>query len=594
MTASPHRANFHRAVAHHRSGRLRQAERVLTRMLAERPDDADALDLLGVIAAESGHADRACTLIAQAIRLGGPTATYCSHLGAILEHQQNLSGAIACYRQALDQQPDDAGLLWRLGNLLHRGGQLDEAAQLYERCTVLAPNNAEAWFNLGVTLTMLNRPAEGLRCYERTLALSPKHKDAHNNLGILLHASGRLDSAVASYRRALHCAPHYGEARYNLGLALQQQDRLDEAASTYRRLLADWPHHREAHNNLGNVLLAQNDVAGAIQSYQRALHFDPHHAEANWNMGLVRLLKGDLAAGWRGFEWRFEQVRSVRRHGEHPRWAGQDLKGGRVLLWAEQGLGDTLQFIRYAAMAEARGASVVVECHAPLVPLMKSVPGVGEVFAIGDELPLIEAQIPIMSLPHLFGTTLESIPAPIPYVGAAPEAIEEWEARLKQFEGPRIGLVWLGNPNHKNDHHRSIPLDTVRPLLELGAHWFTLQPDVVAPDGMISLAEHLHSFADTAAAITQMDLVISVDTSVAHLAGSMGCPVWALIPHAPDWRWMLDRPDSPWYPSMTLYRQPRRGDWDSVIAQVRHDLAEAASKNGHSLLFPGGLSAAVG
>lgn len=591
MTPSPHRANFHRAVAHHRSGRLRQAERVLSRILAERPDDPDALDLLGVITAESGQAERACTLIAQAIRLGGPTATYCSHLGAILEHQQNLSGAIACYRQALDQQPEDAGILWRLGNLLHRTGQLNEAAEHYERCTVLAPTHAEAWFNLGVTLTMLNRPADGLRCYERTLTLAPNHKDAHNNLGILLHASGRLDSAVASYRRALHYAPHYGEARYNLGLAQQQQDRLDDAAATYRRLLADWPHHREAHNNLGNVLLATNDLEGAVTSYQRALTFDPQHAEANWNMGLVRLLKGDLAAGWRGFEWRFDQVRSVRRHGDHPRWAGEGLGGGRVLLWAEQGLGDALQFIRYAPMVEARGTSVVVECHSQLVPLFETVPGVGEVYPIGAELPLIEAQIPLMSLPLVFGTTLETIPAHVPYVAVSEERKKQWEERLLQFDGPRIGLVWLGNPNHKNDHNRSIPLDVVTPLLEIDAHWFTLQPDIVAPDGMISLAEHLNDFSDTAAALGQMDLVISVDTSVAHLAGSLGCPVWALIPFAPDWRWMLDRPDSPWYPSMTLYRQPRRGDWAAVITQVRHDLMEAMSHSRRTFSTPGVLTA---
>ncbi|MDX2181313.1 MAG: tetratricopeptide repeat-containing glycosyltransferase family protein [Bryobacteraceae bacterium] len=565
------KTEFETAQKHHRSGRLRQAERVLAKLLAREPEHAAALDLLGLIAAETGQMDTAVALIGQAIRLAGPLPSYCAHLGAIFERQRNLLGAIECYRQAAGGDPGDSPIRWRLANALHQAGHLAESLEHYRAFTALEPSRAEGWFNLAVTQAALGRAGDAHRSYERALELDPRHAQAWNNLGILLHHAGRPDRAEEHYRRALGADPAYAQARYNLGLALQQAGRLEEAAAEYRRTLRENPAHGEAHNNLGNVLLAANDPRAARECYRAAIAVSPGHVEANWNRAIADLLLGDYETGWAGYEWRFAQPGAVSRHAQAPRWNPQNATSGPVLLWAEQGLGDALQFIRYAPLVAEAAGEIFVECHAPLIPLIEPFVGTGRVFPLGADLPPFAAQIPLMSLPAAFHTTLDSIP-PAPYLAAPAARGVRWAEILEAYPPPRVGLVWAGNPGHKNDRNRSLPPESLAPLTALPATFFTLQPDAEAPAGVVSLAGHIRDFADTAAAIERLDLTISVDTSVAHLAGALGRPIWTLLPHAPDWRWLLDRRDSPWYPSMRLYRQPSRGDWESVVREVAADL----------------------
>lgn len=566
------RNDFQRAESLHKSGKAHQAERILSGLLAAEPTHAPALHLLGLISAEAGQPLVGAALIGRALQLNGPVADWCIHLGTILEHEKNLTGAAWSFRQALDVRPKDSTTAFRLGNVLTRCGHLDEAGSRYEQAIAARPGFAEAWFNLGVVRAMRSQTREAVTAYRRAIELKPTYAEALNNLGTLLHAMGHLDSAISSYQEALRVSPSYTQALYNLGLARQTQNHLEEARSLYESVLRDEPGHLEARNNLGNILLALNQPAAAAANYRAVLRADQGHAEASWNLGVCQLLQGELREGWQGYEWRFRQGRVQRRHATKPAWKGDELNGRRLLIWAEQGFGDSIQMIRFAQFAALRGGRVTVECQPRLVPLFDGVRGVDQVVAIGDSLPEFDCQIAMMSLPGALGVDLSSLPNE-PYLKPTGAMRDSWRARLSQHPAPHVGLVWAGNPQHPNDRNRSIEPAALNPLFELPVSYFTLQPDVAAPDGVHSLAAHLSDFTETAAAVSNLDLVITVDTSVAHLAGAIGAPVWTLLPFAPDWRWLLDRDDSPWYPSMRLFRQTAQGDWPGVLGRVREALA---------------------
>ncbi len=568
---------FASAVEHHRSGRARQAERACTRILDCHPGHAGAWHLLGLMAAESGRMAMGAGLIAKAIELGGPEAPWCLHLGMILEHEQNFPGALACYRQALEASPEDFATAFRMGTLLVRCGDYEEAIERFRQAVRTKPDFVDAWFNLGVVNSMASRVGEAISAYRRAIELNPQAAKAHNNLAILFQANGRLEEAAAGYETALRHEPDYVEARYNLGLLCQQQDRLTDATAAYRRVLQTAPQHIEAFNNLGNTLLALNRPVEAREAYRNALAVDAANTESIWNLGVADLLLGNFEEGWRNYEWRFKQPQKTRRFSEHPRWQGEPLEGKRLLLWAEQGLGDTIQMIRFAEAIQRAGGKVILECPPVLVKLLEPVVGIDEIVPRGGAVPAFDVHLPLMSLPNVLGVDAQALPGRISYLSAYPERAGVWRTRLESYAYPRVGLVWSGNPNHANDRNRSMDPALLRPLLAEPGSFFTLQPDAAPLDGMMSLGEMLTDFSETAAAISAMDLVISVDTSVAHLAGALGRPVWTLLPHAPDWRWMLDRTDSPWYPSMRLFRQETRGDWAGVVSRVIEELRETVS-----------------
>ena len=392
----------------------------------------------------------------------------------------------------------------------------------------------------------------------------------------MLPAGARSEAGL---RRALALKPDYAEAHNNLGGALSAQGNLDEAVACYRRALALKPDYAEAHNNLGGALSDLAKFDEALACYRRALRLKPDYAEAHWNQALLTLLTGDFERGWAEYEWRWKtkQLHFERRTFSQPRWDGQPLAGRTILLHAEQGLGDTIQFVRYVSLVKVRGGRVVVECQPPLLPLLADCPGIDQVVARGNPLPAFDVQAPLLSLPGILGTTLDSIPDRVPYLRADPELAQAWRKRLEALDGFKVGIVWQGNPPFKGDRQRSIPLRQYEALARVeGVQLVSLQKGagadqlgkLAASFPVLDLGEQLETFSDTAAVLKNLDLLISSCTSVPHLAGALGVPVWLALPFVPDWRWLLEREDSPWYPHHRLFRQSRPGDWSEVFERI--------------------------
>ena len=421
--------------------------------------------------------------------------------------------------------------------------------------------------------------------YRAALASAPQHPHALHYLGVILYQRGRLTEALPLLEQAVRLVPQEPEFHNNLGLALEAADRTGEAIARYRQALALRPDHATAWNNLGLALQASNDLAGAIDAFRRALRLTPDFAQAHWNLALALLARGEFSEGWREYDWRLALVelggRSAPLAG--PRWDGGDAHGKTILLTPEQGFGDSLQFIRFAPMLAARGARVIVQSQPALRRLLASAPGVSEVRGTDEPLPVYDAHLPLLSVAGALGVTAQDIPHAVPYLAADPQHEARIASELQPFRGMlKIGLAWAGSRVHRNDRRRSCPLARLAPLLDLpGAAWFSLQrddgedqlPDLPSARRIV-LLDARRDFDRKAALIDALDLVISVDTSTAHLAGALGRPLWVLLPFAPDWRWQLERTDSPWYPTARLFRQARAGDWGAVTDAVRHALAE--------------------
>ena len=536
-------------VDHLQAGRLADAEGCYRQVLALQPDNADALHLLGIVALRVGRNDVAADLIARAAKRDSRNPMFAASLGTALMRLGRLEEAIACYDKAL----------------------------------ALKPDYAEACNNRGNALQMLRRYDEALASYDRALVARPDHAETLNNRGVTLYELRRFEDAVVDYQAAIAARPDYAEAFFNLGNALQKLNRFDAALASYDKTLALRPEYAEGHNSRGLALKEMRQIEQASASYRKAIAIKPDYPEAHWNEAILQLLTGDFDHGWRGREWRWKSsaLGLRQRDFSQPLWLGSEsIEGKTILLHSDEGLGDAIHFCRYAPLVAARGAQVVVEVERPLQPLMSDVSGVSISVARGEPLPGFDLHCPLSSLPLAFGTRLETIPSTTPYL-RAPDSSHPWNARLGTKDGPRIGLVWAGNPQHKNDHNRSIALGELSPLFDVAATFVSLQKDVRAADqavldriGLVDLGPELRSFADTAAVISQLDLVISVDTSVAHLAGALGRPVWVLLPFVPDWRWLLDRDDSPWYPTARLYRQNETRKWDDVVVRLREALQD--------------------
>jgi tetratricopeptide (TPR) repeat protein len=537
------------AVNLYRQGRLDEAEKLATRLLKSLPASFEVQHLLGVVKLGRGHAAAALAQIEAALKLkpGAPDAL--GSRGLALAALGRDAEALACFDQALATAPDNPDLLNNRGNVLLKLRRSPEALAAFERAIAVAPAHFGARISRGNALAALERFEDALAQYETLLALQSASAELHFNRGNVLASLTRHVEAIAAYDRAISLRPDHLGTHLNRGIALQAINRHEEALAGFERVLA---RHKG-------------------------------HADAAHNAALSRLTLGDYGRGFAQHEARWERSgMPPRRRLGKPLWLGEYPLGRKtILLHAEQGLGDTIQFVRYAPILARASAQVVLEVPAELTALLARIEGVARVVARGEPLPPFDLHCPMGSLPLAMKTDLGAIPAATPYLAASAERIAYWRARLAGLTAPRVALAWSGRAAHPNDRNRSLALAQLEPLIGLdGIAFVSVQRELrdgdratLASLRIAHLGEELQDFDATAAVLALCDLVISVDTSVAHLAGAMGRPTFILLPFQPDWRWMLGREDSPWYPSVRLFRQSKVGDWESVIALVRGELA---------------------
>jgi Flp pilus assembly protein TadD len=553
--------------------------------LAEAPEDPELHNSLGAALAAQGRHDDAVGHFARAVELRPDFADAWHNWGNSLRRREKDGEAVERYLEAVKIRPNWPDALNNLA-LAYRGMErLDEAEAQLRLALRCQPQHAEARNNLGVLLADRGKWPEAAAAYRQALRLRPNAPETHNNLGVVLVRQNRIAEAIERYQTALRLKPDYADANNNLGNALRQEGRLDEAEQNLRRALELRPDYAEASNNLAIVLVKKGALQEAIVYYQQALRLKCDYPDAHKNLALGWLAAGDFAQGWPEYEWRWRTKETPARPFTQPRWGGEPLPGQTVLLYYEQGLGDTLQFIRYLPLVQERCGHVVVECQRSLVPLLTlCLPGI-RLVAQGDELPEFAAQIPLLSLPTVFQTTLETIPNKVPYLTGAPDLVKGWKQGLDGTGKFRVGIAWQGNPKYAEDRHRSIPLHHFGKLAKVpGVRLISLQKgpgaEQLAGQGerwnILDLGKRLDeeggAFMDTAAVMKNLDLVITSDSAVAHLAGGLGVPVWLVLPRAADWRWLQDRDDSPWYPTMRLFRQNKWGNWDEVFDRLAREL----------------------
>lgn len=501
-----------------------------------------------------------------------------------LLQQGALAEAEVLYHKIIADAPDHVDAQHLLGLVVAQQGRLDEAVGILRTVIGLRDDLSAAHSNLGNVLKLQGRLDDALASYNRALELDADNAEAYSNRGNVFRDLGRNTEALADYDAAIARSPDFADAYYNRGVVLQGTNRLDEALIAYQRAIACAPGNAQAHNNLALVLEVLFRREEALLNYSRATQLNPDFALAQLNESFCRLLDGDFRNGWPKYEYR-RKLPGMRNPGGRPesrQWlAATPPRGSTVLLWAEQGLGDTIQFSRYAAVLAGLGVKVMLEVQPPLKALLSTIPGLTAVCAQGEAIPDFDFHSPLLSVPMLLGTDFSNIPADVPYICAYRAKVEKFSRLLGEKQRLRVGVVWSGNPNpyNQNDHRRSVPLELFRELLDPRVQWVCLQKDIRPPEqplfdqlDIVDFRHKINDFSGTAALMELMDLVISIDTSVAHLAGAMGKPTWILLPHLPDWRWFLDREDSPWYPTARLFRQHQHGDWGAVVERIKAEL----------------------
>lgn len=543
------------AVALHRQNRLREAEKLYARVLKAAPETFDALHLLGTIKAQGGQMGEALRLISAAVKLNPRAPDAWVNLANVMHVLKRDADALACLDKAL----------------------------------AIDPNDLHALLNRGSALLTLNRPQEALACFEQVLRRAPDNGEALLNRGVALATLDRHAEALGDFDAALRLAPAHPDLHYNRGNTLLHLGRPAEAVAAFDRTLAAVPAHARAWNNRGSALRALNRNAEAAESSSKALTLQKENADAHFNLAMALLNLGDLRGGFQHYEWRWTRtgMTDTRRGYRAPLWLGEyPLAHKTILLHAEQGLGDTIQFARYAPLLARRGARVVLEVQPELKLLLNKLDGVAACHARGEPLPPYDLHCPLGSLPLALKTDAASIPAQIPYLHADEERFAKWRPTLTSLRGKRVAFAWAGHARHANDRNRSMDLESLTPLFALaGLSFVSIQRELRAHDAEVlarypevhHLGAELTDMADTAAVVTLADLTLVVDTSVAHLAGALCRPLWVMLSFAPDWRWTLTDKSSPWYPQARLFRQPAIGDWASVIATLRDALAEFAA-----------------
>ena len=581
---------FDQALAFHRAGLLAEAEQLYRRVLDHQPGSFDCQHLLGVISYQRGDCLAAVRQIDAALKINSHVADAHLNRGNALKKLKRFDEALASYDKAIALKGDPAPLMLNSrGSVLRDLGRLDEALADFDLAITLDPQFVEALNNRGNVFKDMERADAARADYERAIALKPDNADAFNNRGTLHKQLGENEQALLDYEKAIALRPDYPEAFYNHGTTLCDLGRFDDALTQFTRAIALRPGYAEAFYNRGTALMALRRIDDALAEFAQALALKPDYPEAAWNRGLCNLLVGRWREGWPDYErrWETDQTPPHWHACGRPQWTGrEDIRGKTLLLHAEQGHGDTIMAVRFVRRVVEMGARVILDAPAALAPLLEQMEGV-TLHRPEQPVPAFDLYCPLMSLPRALDLTLESVQAETPYLAAPAGHMEKWRRRLARPAGLKVGVNWAGNPGFRHDKARSIGLPGILPLLaQSGVHFFGLQKDLRDGDADIlrrepritMLGSQIESFADTAAIISQLDLVISSDTSVVHLAGALGKPVWVLLQFVPDWRWLLDREDSPWYPTARLFRQTKLGDWTGVIERASAQLQAAAAE----------------
>jgi tetratricopeptide (TPR) repeat protein len=542
LTNSSIQGSLQRAIAYHKAGQFAEAEAIYRQVLRIEPRNPDALNLLGLLIGDVGKPELAVDWLAAAV----------------------------------SSNPTIAQFHANLGEMYRRLARFNLAADSLRRALEIDPSTAQVHNTLGVVMKSLGKSRDAIAAFSQAVQRAPDFAEAQFNLGLALGDARRFKEAIAPLRRAVDLKPDDLEAMRHLGSSLMFAGELDEAEQILRSVVAKAPTSAGAYNDLGSCLNQKGNLAESSAMCRKALALDPNLDEAHWNLAIALLRGGDLAAGLPEYEWRLKNHWSVLKTSfARPRWDGGDLHGKTILLHSEQGLGDTLQFIRYLPLVADMGGRIYLRCQKELLRLLASFPHISRIISDAEELPEFDVYSPLLSLPLMFRTTLLSIPADVPYIQPSADLAKSWEARLGSRNKPlRVGLAWAGSRAHKDDARRSIDADRFSAFAALpNVQLHSLQKGPAAEDArqVPSLTDHakeIHDVADLAALIAQIDLVVTVDTAVAHLAGAMAKPVWVLLPKISDWRWMMDRTDSPWYPTMRLFRQTALDRWDDVIGEV--------------------------
>ncbi len=569
------------ALQYYQAGIPDQAEQIVRQVVAIAPGHAEAWCVLGVACQVQGRIDEAVTHYQQALQLAPSYIDALNNLGVAFQEQAKWEEAERCHRQALAVNPQFAAAYLNLGIALIRQEKNQEAITVLQQAVRLNPHSPEAFFNLGNAYHGANQAQEAASSLNRALQLRPDYAEAHNNLGFIYSEQQMLAEAVQHLRRAVSLKPEYAEAHFNLGNALAGLGILEESRTCLQETLRLRPDFVDALNSLGVVNRELGDLDEALKCYERALRLKPDYAEGHHNQAQARLLSGNFDQGWAGHEWRWKCKIFPRRDFKQPLWDGSCLEGQTILLHAEQGMGDTLQFIRYAPLVQSRGGKVIVECADALLSLLARSRGIDHVVAKGSALPPFDLHAPLLSLPNIFKTSRDTVPAAIPYVFPDDSLVESWRRELGPLPGFKIGITWQGNPRHRWDFKRSVRLSCFVPLAHLkGIQLFSLQKGpgsellAQAIEGIqvTDLSNRMKNFMDTAAILKNLDLVITIDTAIAHCAGAMGLPVWVALPVAPDWRWLMSGEKSMWYPTMRLFRQTRLGQWEDVFQRMAEEV----------------------
>jgi len=581
-------AQIQQAVARHQRGEYEQAEILYKKVLAKVPKHFQALYLLGMLELHKHNPARAVELIDAALQVNPAHVDAQFDRATALEDLQRYSEALRAYDLVLALKSDFGDALFRRGNVLRQLQRYMEALDCYKRLRAAQPGHAGAWLKEGNCLNDLGRLSDSLNCYERAVEADPEYREAWFNLANTLKAFDRGDEALAAYERALAIEPDFIEAIVNRATLLAGNGQLEPALAAYERALQIMPDYPDALYNRAVTLAEMQRCAEALSDFAKLPQDNEHFVSAQWNSALCHLKLGNFADGWRQYEtrWQGEQMKAEQRYFSQPLWLGeQALAGKTILLHAEQGFGDTIQFARYAPLLAQHGARVVLQVPAALKSLLANLSGVGGVISNDDFAPPTDLHCPLMSLPLAYSTFSAAAIAHEPYLWADQRKAANWKQQLPASGKLRVGLVWAGS-NPRNELAATIRLDAERSLSfsamaallnDVQADFYSLQLGAAACEQLhvhpqssqvTDFSSSLNDFSDTAALIDNLDLVISVDTAVAHLAGALGKPVWLLNRYNSCWRWQLQRNDTPWYPSMRIFRQPARGDWDSVINEV--------------------------
>ena len=576
--------HYNRGMLLYQARQLRAALESFESALAVNASFAQAHNRRGDVLRDLGQSDAAETSYRQAIALMPGNADAHFNLGVLQSSASSHADALKSFDAAISLDPGHAGAHAGRGLALMAFRQPHAAVESFDIAIRLKPDLARVVSNRAQAQEILGLLTEARASHDQAVLLDPQDPEINFNRGAFLSDRKEWLAAAQSYERAIGLKRDYADAYCNLGQAQQEMGEGDLALESYARALACNPRLATVFNNRGNLLRSRKRFAEASRDYREALALDPDSVEAHYNIGQLALIQGDFALGWPEYEWRrlIEEAKQISpRSLPQAAWSGESsLEGKRIFLYAEQGLGDTIQFCRYTSLVAALGARTILEVQPALGDVLADLEGVSELILAGSLVPPADYQCSLMSLPGVFKTTLETIPRKVPYLHADPQGIERCRQMLGPRMRPRLGLSWSGNPRHSNDRNRSVALKQLIAYLPTEFEYFCLQNEIRDADQEIlrscrsvTIRElPLNTFLDTAAFVETLDLVVSVDTSVAHLSGAMGKSTWILLPYMPDWRWLLDRRDSPWYPTVALYRQSAPEDWDSVMSEMKADL----------------------